>query len=175
MTQVTDHADGSADNGPDHPQRTPEPYTSHRARPDPPRTTINLVQLRAGQIISNTYHTVRVTGDLRTAWEPVERTAVTSWSGTSLPHWHRTGRAEARGGRPDEPVRGARRRRAVRPAISPTTTTRRCGRSPWRSVRCASPSPSLSLASRSPARADLVYLCTVIIGIEHPLSRAESI
>jgi len=45
--------------------------------------------------------------------------AVTSWSGTSLPHRHRTGRAEARGGRPDEPVRGARRRRAVRPAVSP--------------------------------------------------------
>jgi hypothetical protein len=34
--------------------------------------------------------------------------------------------------------------------------------------------PLLSLAIRSPARADLVYLCTVIIGIEHPLSRAAS-
>jgi alkylhydroperoxidase family enzyme len=45
-----------------------------------PQTTINLVQLRAGQIIGNTYHTVRVTGDLRTAGEPEERiTAVASW------------------------------------------------------------------------------------------------
>jgi alkylhydroperoxidase family enzyme len=38
------------------------------------------LQLRAGQIIGNTYHTVRVTGDLRTAGEPEERiTAVASW------------------------------------------------------------------------------------------------
>jgi hypothetical protein len=38
------------------------------------------VQLRAGQIIGSTYHTVRVTGDLRKAGEPDERvTAVTSW------------------------------------------------------------------------------------------------
>lgn len=45
-----------------------------------PQTTINLVQLRAGQIIGNTYHTVRVTGDLRKAREPEERiTAVASW------------------------------------------------------------------------------------------------
>ena len=45
-----------------------------------PRTTINLVQLRAGQIIGNTYHAVRSTGDLRKAGEPEERiTAVASW------------------------------------------------------------------------------------------------
>ncbi len=45
-----------------------------------PQTTINLVQLRAGQIIGNTYHTVRVTGDLRKAGEPEERiTGVASW------------------------------------------------------------------------------------------------
>jgi Carboxymuconolactone decarboxylase family len=45
-----------------------------------PQTTINLVQLRAGQIIGNTYHTVRVTGDLRKAGEPEQRiTAVASW------------------------------------------------------------------------------------------------
>jgi alkylhydroperoxidase family enzyme len=45
-----------------------------------PRTTINLVQLRAGQIIGNTYHTVRTTGDLRKAGETEERiTAVASW------------------------------------------------------------------------------------------------
>jgi alkylhydroperoxidase family enzyme len=45
-----------------------------------PQTTINLVQLRAGQIIGNTYHTVRVTGDLRKTGEPEERiTAVASW------------------------------------------------------------------------------------------------
>jgi len=46
------------------------------------------VQLRAGQIIGSTYHTVRVTGDLRKAGEPDERvTAVTSWrdaAGTPL-------------------------------------------------------------------------------------------
>lgn len=45
-----------------------------------PRTTISLVQLRAGQIIGNTYHTVRQTGDLRKAGETEERiTAVASW------------------------------------------------------------------------------------------------
>jgi alkylhydroperoxidase family enzyme len=45
-----------------------------------PRTTISLVQLRAGQIIGNTYHTVRQTGDLRKAGETEVRiTAVASW------------------------------------------------------------------------------------------------
>ena len=45
-----------------------------------PQTTISLVQLRAGQIVGNTYHTVRQTGDLRKAGETEERiTAVTSW------------------------------------------------------------------------------------------------
>jgi alkylhydroperoxidase family enzyme len=45
-----------------------------------PRTTISLVQLRAGQIIGNTYHAVRQTGDLRKAGESEERiTAVASW------------------------------------------------------------------------------------------------
>ena len=45
-----------------------------------PQTTISLVQLRAGQIVGNTYHTVRQTGDLRKAGEPQERiTAVASW------------------------------------------------------------------------------------------------
>jgi alkylhydroperoxidase family enzyme len=45
-----------------------------------PQTTISLVQLRAGQIVGNTYHTVRQTGDLRKAGEPEERiTAVASW------------------------------------------------------------------------------------------------
>jgi alkylhydroperoxidase family enzyme len=45
-----------------------------------PRTTISLVQLRAGQIVGNTYHTVRQTGDLRKAGETEERiTAVASW------------------------------------------------------------------------------------------------
>jgi hypothetical protein len=32
-----------------------------------PQATIHLVQLRAGQIAGNTYHTVRQTGDLRRA------------------------------------------------------------------------------------------------------------
>jgi alkylhydroperoxidase family enzyme len=38
------------------------------------------VQLRAGQLIGNTCHTVRVTADLHQAGEPEERiTAVASW------------------------------------------------------------------------------------------------
>ncbi|MGP3920681.1 carboxymuconolactone decarboxylase family protein [Nonomuraea sp. 10N515B] len=45
-----------------------------------PQTTINLVQLRAGQIVASTYHTVRQTGLLRKAGETEERiTAVASW------------------------------------------------------------------------------------------------
>ena len=45
-----------------------------------PQTTISLMQLRAGQIVGNTYHTVRQTGDLRRAGEAEERiTAVASW------------------------------------------------------------------------------------------------
>ena len=45
-----------------------------------PQTTIHLIQLRAGQIVSNTYHTIRQTGDLRKAGETEERiTAVASW------------------------------------------------------------------------------------------------
>ncbi|GAA2307340.1 carboxymuconolactone decarboxylase family protein [Nonomuraea roseoviolacea subsp. roseoviolacea] len=45
-----------------------------------PRTTIGLVQLRAGQIVGSTYHTVRQTGLLRGAGETEERiTAVASW------------------------------------------------------------------------------------------------
>jgi alkylhydroperoxidase family enzyme len=45
-----------------------------------PRTTIGLVQLRAGQIVGSTYHTVRQTGNLRKAGEAEERiTAVASW------------------------------------------------------------------------------------------------
>ncbi|MBN6039055.1 carboxymuconolactone decarboxylase family protein [Amycolatopsis sp. 195334CR] len=45
-----------------------------------PRTTISLVQLRAGQIVGNTYLTVLHTGNLRKAGEAEERiTAVSSW------------------------------------------------------------------------------------------------
>jgi alkylhydroperoxidase family enzyme len=45
-----------------------------------PQTTISLVQLRAGQIVGNTYHTVRQTEALRKAGEPEVRiTAVASW------------------------------------------------------------------------------------------------
>jgi alkylhydroperoxidase family enzyme len=45
-----------------------------------PPTTIGLVQLRTGQIIGNTYHTVRSTDALRKAGETEERiTAVASW------------------------------------------------------------------------------------------------
>ncbi|NUW45944.1 carboxymuconolactone decarboxylase family protein [Nonomuraea rhodomycinica] len=45
-----------------------------------PRTTVGLVQLRAGQVVGSTYHTVRQTGLLRGAGETEERiTAVASW------------------------------------------------------------------------------------------------
>jgi alkylhydroperoxidase family enzyme len=45
-----------------------------------PDTTIGLVQLRAGQIVGSTYHTVRQTDGLRKAGETEERiTAVASW------------------------------------------------------------------------------------------------
>jgi alkylhydroperoxidase family enzyme len=45
-----------------------------------PQTTISLMQLRAGQIVGSTYHTVRQTGNLRKAGETEERiTAVASW------------------------------------------------------------------------------------------------
>lgn len=45
-----------------------------------PQTTVGLVQLRAGQIVGSTYHTVRQAGLLRKAGESGERiTAVASW------------------------------------------------------------------------------------------------
>jgi alkylhydroperoxidase family enzyme len=45
-----------------------------------PQTTISLVQLRAGQVVGSTYHTIRQTGELRKAGETEERiTAVASW------------------------------------------------------------------------------------------------
>ncbi|MFE6050560.1 carboxymuconolactone decarboxylase family protein [Kitasatospora sp. NPDC056446] len=45
-----------------------------------PRTTVSLVQLRAGQIVGSTYLTVLHTGFLRKAGESEERiTAVASW------------------------------------------------------------------------------------------------
>lgn len=45
-----------------------------------PPAIIPLVQLRAGQVVGNTYHTVRATADLRKAGETEERiNAVASW------------------------------------------------------------------------------------------------
>lgn len=45
-----------------------------------PQTTINLLQLRAGQILGSTYFTIRDTGNLREAGESEERiTAVATW------------------------------------------------------------------------------------------------
>ena len=84
------------------------------------------------------------------------------------------------------------------PGHRPTTITRRSGRSPWRSARCASSSPSLSSASRSLVRkhvgvgkrppgsgrghaavphpeherAEPVCRCTVVIRIEPPQAAA---
>jgi alkylhydroperoxidase family enzyme len=50
-----------------------------------PQTTISLVQLRAGQIVGNTYLTVLHTGNLRRAGETDERvTAVPSWRDSTL-------------------------------------------------------------------------------------------
>jgi alkylhydroperoxidase family enzyme len=51
-----------------------------------PQTTINLVQLRAGQIVGSTYHTLGQAGQLRTAGETEERiTGVASWR--DAPHF----------------------------------------------------------------------------------------
>ncbi|GAB2794872.1 carboxymuconolactone decarboxylase family protein [Amycolatopsis magusensis] len=51
-----------------------------------PPTTISLVQLRAGQLVGNTYLTVLHTGNLRRAGESDERiTAVASWR--DAPHF----------------------------------------------------------------------------------------
>ncbi|MFD7657385.1 carboxymuconolactone decarboxylase family protein [Actinosynnema sp. NPDC059797] len=51
-----------------------------------PRTTTSLVQLRAGQLVGNTYLTVLHTGNLREAGEAEERiTAVSSWR--DAPHF----------------------------------------------------------------------------------------
>lgn len=51
-----------------------------------PRTTVGLVQLRAGQIVGNTYLTTLHTGNLRGAGEAEERiTAVVSWR--DAPHF----------------------------------------------------------------------------------------
>jgi alkylhydroperoxidase family enzyme len=51
-----------------------------------PPITIGLVQLRTGQMIGNTYHTVRSTDALRKAGETEERiTAVASWR--DAPHF----------------------------------------------------------------------------------------
>lgn len=45
-----------------------------------PKTTIGLVHLRAAQIVGSTYHTIRLTSELRKAGEPEERvTAVATW------------------------------------------------------------------------------------------------
>jgi len=45
-----------------------------------PSTTVGLVQLRAGQLVGSTYHTVRQADGLRQAGESEERiTAVASW------------------------------------------------------------------------------------------------
>lgn len=57
-----------------------------------PRTTIGLVQLRAGQLVGNTYLTVLHTGNLRQAGEAEERiTAVASWR--DAPHFTAAERA----------------------------------------------------------------------------------
>jgi alkylhydroperoxidase family enzyme len=51
-----------------------------------PQTTINLVQLRAGQIVGSTYHTVGQTSQLRLAGVTEERiTAVATWQ--DAPHF----------------------------------------------------------------------------------------
>jgi hypothetical protein len=79
------------------------------------------VQLRAGQIIGSTYHTVRVTGDLRKAGEPDERvTAVTSWRDAPyLTGAERTALELAEAALAPEPVRGPRRPQRVGQVVPP--------------------------------------------------------
>lgn len=118
-----------------------------------PRTTISLVQLRTGQIIGNTYHTVRQTGDLGKAGEAEERiTAVASWR--DAPYFTASNASHWSSWRPSSPRTrsGSASPTSCAPGHRPTTTTRRSGRSPRRLGRCASSSRSLSSASRSLAR-----------------------
>ncbi|KOX13148.1 alkylhydroperoxidase [Saccharothrix sp. NRRL B-16348] len=57
-----------------------------------PQTTVSLVQLRAGQLVGNTYLTTLHTGNLRKAGEAEERiTAVVSWQ--DAPHFTAAERA----------------------------------------------------------------------------------
>jgi alkylhydroperoxidase family enzyme len=54
--------------------------TPTTTKQDNPQSTIGLLALRAGQIVGSTYHTVRVTDNLRKAGETEERiTAVAPW------------------------------------------------------------------------------------------------
>ena len=108
-----------------------------------PQTTVHLVQLRAGQIVGSTYHTVRQTGLLRQAGEADDRiTAVASWA--DAPCFTAAERAALELVEavltPNRSGRGCPT--SSMPGPPPTTTTRRCGRSPWRSARSASSSPS---------------------------------
>lgn len=85
-TSATTSQSGSRSRLPDTRQFIPELAENGRstrnatANREIPQTTINLVQLRAGQITGSTHHTLRSTGVLRQAGETEERiAAVASW------------------------------------------------------------------------------------------------
>ena len=59
-----------------------------------PRSTIGLIQLRAGQLVGSTYLAILHAGNLRTAGETEERiAAVETWRDAPLLHRRRTRRA----------------------------------------------------------------------------------
>ncbi|MFC4059553.1 carboxymuconolactone decarboxylase family protein [Planomonospora corallina] len=85
-TPMTAEQDGLRSRLPDPAQFFPEVATIATAMTEAvrngaiPQATVGLVQLRAGQIVGSTYHTVRQTGILHRAGETQERiTAVASW------------------------------------------------------------------------------------------------
>ncbi|GAA3132403.1 hypothetical protein GCM10020001_063400 [Nonomuraea salmonea] len=94
-----------------------------------PQTTVHLVQLRAGQLVGNTYHAVRQTGELRAAGEAEERiTAVASWRDAPISRtrngsrwsWSRPCSLRTR--------TGSASPTSCSPGRPSTTTRRRCGR-----------------------------------------------
>jgi alkylhydroperoxidase family enzyme len=118
-----------------------------------PQTTISLAQLRAGQIVGSTYHTVRQIGLLRKAGETEERiTAVASWQ--DAPYFtdaERVALELVEAVLTPNPF-GERVPDELYAKASATTTTGSCGRSLWRSARSASSSRSRPSPSRSPVR-----------------------
>nr|WP_262401554.1 carboxymuconolactone decarboxylase family protein [Actinomadura sp. CNU-125] len=116
-----------------------------------PPTTIGLVQLRAGQIVGSTYHTVRQTGLLRKAGETEERiTAVASWrDATYFTGAERVALELVEAVLTPNPS-GERVSDELYAEASAHYDDKRSGPSPSRSARSASSSPSPSSPGRSP-------------------------